>query len=442
MGLPRIVTELPGPKTRDWMMRDEMYVSPSYGRPYPLVAERASGLEVTDVDGNVFLDFSAGIAVCSTGHCHPEVVKEIKKQAARLIHMSGTDFYYREQILMAEEVSRITPGDMPKKSFFGNSGAEAIEAGFKLARYYSRRPRILSFNSSFHGRTYGALSLTGSNSKYKRGFAPMVPGVTHLLYPYCFHCPFNLEKGECDFRCLSYIEDEVFSKYVPPEEVSALVAEPILGEGGYVVPPEGYFQRLKRLLDEHGILFICDEVQSGMGRTGKMFAIEHWDIVPDIICMAKGIASGMPLGVCCASADIMDWHKGAHASTFGANPVSCRAALKTISLLENGLIDNAERMGNYLLDGLKDIWEDNEIMGDVRGKGLMIGVEFVKDAKNTPSPEISNAVLLDCYRKGIALLPCGKSTIRFCPPLVVSEDECRLVLEIFEDSVKANNKGR
>jgi len=439
MGLPKILTELPGPKSKEWLSRDEEFVSPSYGRPYPLVAESARGLEVTDVDGNVFLDFSSGIAVCSTGHCHPEVVKEIQEQAARLIHMSGTDFYYREQVLMAEEIARIAPGEGPKKCFFGNSGAEAVEAGFKLARYHTKKPRILSFNSSFHGRTFGALSLTGSNSKYRRGFAPMVPGVTHIYYPYCLRCPFNLEKGECDFQCINYIEDEVFSKYVPPEEVSAFVAEPILGEGGYIVPPDGYFQRLKKLLDEHEILFMCDEVQSGMGRTGKMFAIEHWGIEPDILCIAKGVASGMPLGVCCSSAEIMDWHKGAHASTFGANPVSCRAALKTISLLEGGLIDNAVKMGELLFKGLNDIWDQYDIVGDVRGRGLMIGVEFVKDAKNTPAPVISNDILMACFRKGLAFLPCGKSTIRLCPPLVVSEEECSVALEVLESAIKANN---
>jgi len=439
MGFPKIVTELPGPKSKEWLVKDERYVSPSYGRPYPLVAHSGSGLEVTDVDGNVFLDFSAGIAVCSTGHCHPEVIKVIQEQAGRLIHMSGTDFYYREQVMLAEEIDRITPGNIPKKCFFGNSGAEAIEAGFKLARYHSRRPRILSFINSFHGRTFGALSLTASNSRYIRGFAPLVPGVTHIHYPYCFHCPFNKEKDDCDFQCVNYIEDEIFAKYVPPEEVSALVAEPILGEGGYVVPPDGYFQRLKAMLDEHGILFMCDEVQSGMGRTGKMFAIEHWDVVPDIVCIAKGIASGMPLGICCSSSEIMQWRKGAHASTFGANPVSCRAALKTISLLEDGLIENAERMGGLLMEGLKDIWEDNDIIGDVRGKGLMIGVEFINDMKNAPAPKISSKVLMGCYRKGLALLPCGKSTIRFCPPLVVSEEECQVALEIFEEVVSSKD---
>ncbi|MBN1785992.1 MAG: acetyl ornithine aminotransferase family protein [Candidatus Methanofastidiosa archaeon] len=439
MAVPKIVTELPGPISKDWLARDERSVSPSYSRPYPLVAERAEGLAVTDVDGNVFLDFSAGIAVCSTGHCHPEVVKEIQEQAARLIHMSGTDFFYREQVLMAETIAEITPGNFHKKSFFGNSGAEAVEAGFKLARYHSRRPRMLSYNSSFHGRTFGALSLTGSNSKYMRGFAPLVPGVTHVYFPFCFHCPFNHECDQCDFECINYIEDEVFRKYVPAEEVSAFVAEPILGEGGYVVPPDGYFQRLKKMLDSYGILFMCDEVQSGAGRTGKMFAIEHWGVEPDIICIAKGIASGMPLGICCASAEIMDWHRGAHASTFGANPVSCRAALKTISLLQNGLIDNARDKGKLLMKGLNEIKENYEIVGDVRGKGLMIGVEFVKDGKNTPDPQTSNKVLLDCFNGGVAFLPCGRSTIRFCPPLVVSEEECEIALEVFEKAVKANS---
>jgi len=439
MAKPNIVTKLPGPESIKWLSRDDEFVSPSYSRPYPLVAESAEGLAVTDVDGNTFLDFSAGIAVCSTGHCHPEVVKEIQDQAGRLIHMSGTDFYYREQILMAEEISRITPGNFKKKSFFGNSGADAVEAGFKLARCHTKKPRILSFNSAFHGRTFGALSLTGSNSKYRKGFAPLVPGVTHVYYPNCFHCPFNLDPDNCGMNCVNYIEDEVFRKYVPPEEVSAFVAEPILGEGGYVVPPDGYFRELKKMLDDHDILFMCDEVQSGFGRTGKMFAIEHWGIVPDIICMAKGIASGMPLGVCCASADIMDWHHGAHASTFGANPVSCRAALKTISLLENGLVENSAKMGDFMISRLNEISEEHDVIGEVRGKGLMIGVEFIKDKKKSPASEISNNVIMECYKKGIALLPCGLSTVRFCPPLVVSQEECQLALDVFEEAVKKSD---
>ncbi|MHC1604653.1 MAG: acetyl ornithine aminotransferase family protein [Candidatus Methanofastidiosia archaeon] len=433
---PNIVTELPGPKAREWLKRDSHSVSSSYGRPYPLVAESGQGLAVKDVDGNVFLDFSAGIATCSTGHCHPEVVEEIKQQAQRLIHMSGTDFYYREQILLAEEMKRITPGKFEKKSFFGNSGAEAVEAGFKLARYRSRKPRMLSYIGSFHGRTFGALSLTGSRSKYRMGFAPLVPGVTHLFYPYCYRCPFNMEHDDCDFACINYIEERIFEKIVPPEEVAALIAEPVQGEGGYIVPPHGYFQKIKKLCENYGILFICDEVQSGFGRTGKMFAIEYEGVVPDIVCSAKGIASGMPLGVCTASSDIMDWHVGAHASTFGANPVSCRAAIKTIELLENGLIDNAEKMGNIMLSRLYETISDYNIIGDVRGIGLMIGVEFIKDNNKTPAPQIASDIIDGNFRKGIALLPCGPNSIRFCPPLVVSEEEIDVALEVFEGVVK------
>lgn len=440
MARPLIRSELPGPNARNWLERDATYVSPSYGRPYPLVAEKGSGVAVTDVDGNVFLDFSAGIAVCSTGHCHPDVVQAIEEQSKRLIHMSGTDFYYREQVLMAEALERITPGDAPKKTFFGNSGAEAVEAGYKLARYHSQRPRMLAYTGSFHGRTFGALSLTGSNVKYRRGFAPLMPGVDHVFYPYCFRCPFNLSPDDCGFRCVHYIEDEVFAKYVPPEEVAALVAEPIQGEGGYVVPPDGYFKEIRSLCDEHGILLMCDEVQSGFGRTGRMFAIEHWDVVPDIVCMAKGIASGMPLGACTASSSIMSWHKGAHASTFGANPVSCRAALTTISLLEGGLMENARTMGKKLMARLREMEQHYDIIGEVRGKGLMIGVEFVSDDKRTAAPLISKAVLEHCFKNGIALLPCGKSTIRLCPPLVVNEEECDIALDVFEKAVRLHEQ--
>jgi 4-aminobutyrate aminotransferase len=351
--------------------------------------------------------------------------------------MSGTDFYYPEQILMAEEIARITPGACKKKVIFGNSGAEAIEAGFKLARYHTKRPRALAFSGSFHGRTMGALSLTGSNEKYKRGFAPMVPEVTHVPYPYCYRCPFNLEHPSCDLYCVTYIEEKVLSKFVPPSEVAAVFFEPIQGEGGYVVPPEGYFSRLKELCDAHGILMVCDEVQSGFGRTGKMFAIEHWGIEPDIMCMAKGIASGMPLGACCAPAEIMSWHRGAHASTFGANPVSCRAALTTISLLEGGLIENARSRGKQLMGRLRELAETHGCIGEVRGKGLMIGVEFVKEGSKDPAPGAMSSVIDHCFRNGIALLPCGTSTIRFCPPLIVSDEECDIAADIFGDAVAA-----
>ncbi len=439
MARPNICTNIPGPKALEWLKRDSDFVSPSYGRPYPLVAESGKGIAITDVDGNVFLDFSAGIAVCSTGHCHPDVVTAIKEQASRLIHMSGTDFYYPEQVIMAEEISRITPGKGMKKSFFGNSGAEAVEAGFKVARYHTKRPRMLAYIGAFHGRTMGALSLTGSNSKYRRGFAPMVPGVTHVPYPYCYRCPFNLEQESCNFACITYIREDVFERYVPPTEVAALVCEPIQGEGGYIIPPDGYFREIKKLCEEHGILFMCDEVQSGMGRTGKMFAIEHWGVEPDIICIAKGVASGMPLGICCASSDIMDWHQGAHASTFGANPVSCRAAFMTIKLLEEGLMDNATRMGDLIMSRLQEMQEKYDIMGDVRGKGLMIAAEFIKNNKKERAPKISASIIDMCFKNGIALLPCGNNSIRFCPPLVVTEEECEIALEVFEKSVKANN---
>ena len=437
MTRPRIVTELPGPRAREWIEREKQSVSPSFGRPYPLVATQGSGVSVEDVDGNTFLDFSAGIAVCATGHCHPEVVSAIKEQAERLIHMSGTDFYYPEQILMAEEIARITPGACSKRVFFGNSGTEAVEAGFKLARYHTRRPRMLAYVGAFHGRTFGSLSLTASSEKYRRGFAPLVPGVTHVPYPYCYRCPFHMDPADCDTYCVTHIEEQVLGRYVPPSEVAAIIAEPIQGEGGYVVPPEGYFQRIKAMCEEYGFLFICDEVQSGFGRTGKMFAIEHWGVEPDILCMAKGIASGMPLGACCASSSIMDWHQGAHASTFGANPVSCRASLATIRLLEEGLIDAAAQRGAQLKRGLEELAEETDIIGDVRGKGLMIGVEFVQGPRCEAAPELSRDVINACFRAGIALLPCGKSTIRFCPPLVVSEEECDTALAVFAQAVRS-----
>ena len=434
---PTIITDLPGPKAKMILNKDHKYVSPSYTRYYPAVIDSGQGVWVTDVDGNVFLDFSAGIGVVSTGHCHPEVVKTIKEQSAKLLHMSGTDFYYPNQANLAEKLAEIVPGAKNKKVFFCNSGAEAVECAMKLARYHKRRARYIAFTGAFHGRTFGALSLTASKATQRRYFAPLLGGITHVSYAYCYRCPFNLQYPACDVACVKYIDDVVLKKIVPPEEVAAIFVEPIQGEGGYIIPPPRFIPALRALCNKYDILLVDDEVQSGMGRTGKMFAIEHFNTKADVYCIAKGIASGMPIGACVSRAGIMDWEPGSHASTFAGNPVSCAAALKTIELLERGLIKNAARLGDIALERLAELKEHCEFIGDVRGKGLMIGVELVGDPiTKEPVKDRRNAVVYEAFRNGLLLLGAGESSVRFIPPLVIGESELHLGLDIFEKAVK------
>ncbi|OPY77241.1 MAG: 5-aminovalerate aminotransferase DavT [Syntrophorhabdus sp. PtaU1.Bin153] len=434
---PAIRTVLPGPLASKRIETDKRYVSPSYTRIYPLVAEKGQGLWVEDVDGNVFLDFTAGIAVCSTGHCHPRVVQAIKDQADRLLHMSGTDFYYTPQITLAEKLSAVVPGDGEKKAFFGNSGAEAIEAAFKLARWHTRRDLNIAFFGAFHGRTMGALSLTASKTIQKKHYNPLVPGITHVPYAYCYRCAYGEQYPGCDLECVRWIEDTLFKTVIPPEEVAAIFVEPIQGEGGYIMPPPEFHEQLYRVAKKYGILYIADEVQSGMGRTGKMFAMEHFGVAPDIIAVAKGIASGLPLGAMLARADIMDWEAGSHASTFGGNPVSCQAALATIQLLEEELMANAAIQGERLMAGLRTLQDSLECIGDIRGKGLMVGAEFVKNRETKErAGEWRNAVVKRAFEKGLLLLGCGDNTIRFCPALTVSADEVDMCLTLFEEVVR------
>jgi len=393
---------------------------------------------VWDLDGNRFLDFCAGIAVCGTGHSHPTVVHAIQEQASRFIHMSGTDFYYPVEIELAERLNRLAPMSGETRVFLTNSGAESVEAAFKLARYHTRRPRTLAFIGAFHGRSMGALSLTASKAVQRDRFGPLVPGVTHVPYATCYRCPFHLEYPACDVYCVRYIEESVLQTFCPPQEVAALFVEPIQGEGGYVVPPPAYFSRLRELCDRHGILLVLDEVQSGMGRTGKMFAIEHWGIEPDIICLAKGIASGMPLGAIVARASVMDWTPGSHGTTFGGNPVSCAASLATLDLLEGGMIDNAARQGRYMIEALRDMQARHPGIGDVRGKGLMIAVEWVIDKESKErAPELRNRILQECYLRGLLLLGCGPNSIRFSPPLLVDRTQVDEALQIFEAAASA-----
>jgi 4-aminobutyrate aminotransferase len=436
MEKPHIETELPGPKAKEVLKRDDKYVSTSYTRGYPLVVKSGRGLIIEDMDGNTFYDFAAGIAVCATGHSHPDVVKAIQNQAGKFIHMSGTDFYYKEQVDLAEKLAEITPGDYDKRVFFGNSGAEAVECGLKLARWYTRRVKMFAFLGAFHGRTMGALSLTASKAIQKERFAPLVPEVVHVPYPYCYRCAFGQEYGDCSFECIQHIE-HYMEKVVPPEDVAGFFVEPVQGEGGYIVPPPEYFRKLKKILEEHDILFVDDEVQAGFGRTGKMFAIEHFGVVPDIVCMAKGIASGMPLGACAASSEIMVWPPGSHASTFGGNPVSCAASLATIGLLTDGLIDNAARVGKYMIGRLKEMQDNYEIIGDVRGKGLMMAVELVKDRKTKePAKKEPGEIMVNAWKNGILLLPCGKNSIRFMPPLIVTKEQADIAMDVFENALK------
>lgn len=428
--------QLPGPKAKAWVEKDTAAISPSYTRSYPFVMDHGQGSEVWDVDGNRFIDFNAGIAVTATGHAHPAVVKAIQEQAEKFIHMSGTDFYYPVQIKLAEKLNALVPIGEETQVFFTNSGTESVEAAFKLARYYTGRPRMLAFIGAFHGRSMGSLSLTASKYVQRKGFAPLVPGVTHVPYAYCYRCPFNLEYPSCDIYCVDYIEKTLFHHFVPAKEVAAIFVELIQGEGGYVVPPPEWHNRLKALMEKYGILYVADEVQTGFGRTGKMFAIEHWGIEPDIITLAKGIASGMPVGAMVARKSLMTWPPGAHGSTFGGNPVCCAAALATIRLVEDGFMENAARMGQRMMDRLNGIADDHPSMGDVRGKGLMIGIELVKDkATKEPAPEIRDEVAQRAFKKGLLILGCGPNIARFMPALNISQDIADEGLAIFEEAL-------
>ncbi len=426
--VPDLKSPLPGPRAQELLERDQHFMSPSYTRVYPLVVARGSGAVIEDVDGNLFLDFTAGIAVVSTGHCHPHVVAAIQDQAAKLLHMSGTDFYYQPQIDLAQRLAESAPGKSPKRVFYTNSGAEALEAALKLARWHTGRSRAIAFFGAFHGRTYGAMSLSGSKVVHRRGFSPLVPDIHHAPFPRgCAGCS---QADDC--TCVEQIEETLLKRTAPADEVAAIFVEPIQGEGGYRVPPPGFLPALRRLCDRHGILLVADEVQSGMGRTGKLWAVEHWGVEPDILCSAKGIASGMPLGAIIAKDEVMDWPSGSHASTFGGNPVSCRAALATLDLLEAGYIRNAAERGEQLRAGLRRLRaEYPDILGDVRGLGLMTALDLGQEGDPTlPDPALREEVIQTCFRRGLLLLGCGESAIRFCPPLCVTAEQIETCLSI------------
>jgi len=438
---PVIKTELPGPNARDIIAADARYVTPSYPRPdYKLVAEKGYGVWIEDADGNVFLDCNAGVAVCSTGHCHPEIVAAITKQTQTLIHMCGTDYYYRQMPELGKKLDEIVPIKSPTKTHFANSGAEAVETALKLAMYHTRRQKFISFFGSFHGRTLGALSLTSSKKAQRSGFMRQALDVVHVPYPNHIRSPFKdvTDAETASKATIEWIENTLFKTTTPPEEVAAIVVEVVQGEGGYIPAPPNFLKELRRVCDENGIMLVVDEVQSGMGRTGKMFATDHYGVEPDIMCLAKGIGSGLPIGVCVARASIMDWHKGAHASTFGGNPVCIASALKTIELLENGLVENARVVGEYLQEGLRGVMRKYDCIGDVRGLGLMVGVEFVESKESMRvAPELRDKIEMECFNRGLIILGCGASTIRWSPPLILTKENVDVALEIFDRAIDA-----
>jgi 4-aminobutyrate aminotransferase len=437
LDLPHILTPLPGPRATEVIQRDARVLSPSYTRSYPLVAARGEGAIIEDVDGNRFLDFNAGIAVASTGHCHPKVVAAIEQQSNRLIHMSGTDFYYENMVQLAETLAALAPGGGEQRVYFGNSGTEATEAAMKLARYHTGRDKFVAFTGAFHGRTLGALSLTGSKVVQRKGFGPLIPGVYHAHFPDPYRRPEGVSADDHAVTCARFIEDELFRTIVPAEEVAGIVVEPIQGEGGYLIPPKAFLEELRRLADRHGILLIFDEVQCGMGRTGKMWAAEHFGVAPDIFTTAKGIASGLPLSAMIARADIMNWPPGAHASTFGGNPVAVAAALATIDLLEGELIANAATVGGHLLDRMRHWPKHFRHVGDVRGLGLMIGFEMVRDQHTKErAPELRDRIQELAFERGLLVLGAGRNTIRLCPPLVITRDQADFAMDTLEECLK------
>jgi len=426
---------VPGKNTKELLKRDEAIISSSYPRAYPFMMDHGRGCEVWDVDGNRFIDFASGIAVCSTGHSHPVVVDAIKQQLDKFLHISS-DFYHAKWIEFSERVASTAPFSEPAKVFLGNSGTEAVEAAIKLARIHSGRQQFIGFYGAFHGRTMGSLAFTASKPVYRHGFLPLMNGVHHAPFPDPYRPLLRDTGGDYGEAVVEYIEKVLFQYVLPADDCAAVLVEPIQGEGGYVVPPDGFFPALRELCDKYGILLIADEVQSGVGRTGKMWAIENWDVEPDIVCFAKGIASGMPLGGIMARESVMDWPRGAHGNTYGGNPVSCSAGIATLDLVENNLMANAFDVGTYVMDALEEIQVRHPSIGDVRGIGLMIGVEFVKDKQSRePSPDIRNHVEEEAFRSGLITLGCGKSTLRLAPPLVLDRSLADEALTIIEHAV-------
>jgi 4-aminobutyrate aminotransferase len=441
MKLPRLMTQLPGPNAKRVLERDAKVMSPSYTRDYPLVAKRGRGAVVEDVDGNLFLDFAAGIAVCSTGHCHPKVVEAIQKQAAELIHMSGTDFFYESLPQLAERLVRTMPGGENKKVFFGNSGTEAVEGAIKLARYATKRDKLIAFYGGFHGRTMGSLSLTASKSSQRKGFGALLSSVEHIHYPYAYRCAHGHGPETCGAEILETLENDMFKRLFDPEDVAGIIIEPIQGEGGYIPAPKFFLQELQRICRKHGIMLILDEVQSGMGRTGKWWAYEYAGIEPDIITTAKGIASGMPLSAFIAKESVMTWGPGAHGSTFGGNPVAIAAALTTMDLIESQYMGNAQRMGDYLFGRMADWPRKFKVVGEVRGRGLMIGIEIVRDQRTKEKgADLRNTIVDLAFHKGLLVLGAGENSLRLSPPLLIDEEQADFAVKTLEECFREAEK--
>ncbi len=440
--LPEIKTTLPGPKAKEYLERDAKYMSPSYTRSYPLVVRRGNGAIIEDVDGNTFLDFNAGVAVAALGHAHPEITKVITRQAEDFTHISGTDYYYPHQTDLAEKLIEITPGDFAKRVHYGNSGAEAMEAALKAAIYSTGRDKFIAFRGAFHGRTFGTLSLTASKAAQRRGFGAQALDVTHVPYANAVRFPLERRDGETvGRRVIRYIEDTIFRTTVPPEDCAAIIVEPVQGEGGYVVPQEDFLPGLRRICDQHGILLIVDEVQSGVGRTGKMWAIEHSGVIPDIMCMAKAIGGGIPLGVMLSRAELMNWHVGAHASTFGGNPVAIAAAMKTLEIVENGAMQNAATIGDYMMGRLREMRSKHEVIAEVRGLGLMIGIEISRDKEMTePDSQLRDQIVLESFNRGLILQGAGESAVRFSPPLIIDREQADFALDVLDASIEQSLK--
>jgi len=442
MRRPKIVVTPPGPRAREIIEKDHSLLSPSLTRTSPLVGFEAEGAWVRDVDGNEYLDFGSGIAVNNVGHRHPKVVKAIKEQLEKLIFLNSCDYYTIPQVELAEKLFEITPGKFKKRVFYTNSGTEAVECAIKVARAHTKRFYFIGFINSFHGRTMGSLAFTSTSTTARRGFQPMMPGVVLAPYAYCYRCPLKQEYPSCEVACIDFLRDQILDHIAPPDEVAGILFEPIQGAGGYIVPPKEFIQRLRRIADDNGIVLMDDEIQSGMGRTGRWTAIEHFDVVPDVVMLSKALGAGFPMGACIAREEIMDWPPGAHENTLGGNPVICSASIAVIDVIrEERLLENAEKQGEYLMKRLRELQEDHEIIGDVRGKGLMIGVELVRDRRTKePARKERDIIVDEAFKRGLMLLGASKSSLRLAPPLIIGREEINIAVEIMEEVIREVEK--